>query len=375
MAIIASFSIGAYANQVKVLQTSAIGGNHVLVPAPELQIQNNFWRIDANQSLVTSVWLLVSTNGTGPVLNKVYQVVVQVSCLNAAGLAYTCSHGTGIIPLPTNTNGNSSIVRVPLTPPVDPETTEIDDLSYIVTGYAIPSSTPGVISLTPNGNPILNPNGTGTLRATLISINGFAGTVKLTAMSLDPGVRVGIVPPWPWTTNVTLTAGGSAQVTFSVDASNVGPGNYVVTTSLSCVTCPASGQVVLYSPFWWVNNWGPPCTVGITISATPSFVQLVTTGGVETVTKTVYSVCGFYGYVSLAFTEAPTILGTMPTVSISPSTTLFLSPGGTASFTETIASTSPLGSVAAPGTYTIVNTATSGSYSASTFVTVQVITL
>jgi hypothetical protein len=348
-----------------------------MVPAPELQIQNNFWRINANQSVVTSVILQVFTNASGTVVNKFYQIVVQVSCTNSAGAVYTCSFGRGTVSLPTNTAGATFIVTVPLTPQIDPETTEIDDLSYIVTGYVLPSSTPGVISLTANGNPTLNSNGTGTLQATLMSINGFTGTVELTALPAvqDPGVDVSLSPqPYPPvpSENVTLTADGSVHVTLSVDAANAGPGNYLVVTSLSCVSCP-SGSVVLYSPNWWVNVPSIDCLlVPFTITANPTFVLLATTGGVETVLKTVTSRCGFTGYITLSATVSPS---GGPTVSI-PSGPIYLPPDGAFNVTETItsASTSSTG-IAAPGTYIIVNTATSGTVSASTTVTVKVYTL
>jgi len=194
LACATTFSIGTYANQVKVQQTSSIGGNHQQVPAPELQIVNNFWRIDVNQSLVTHVVLVVTTTGASPVVNKLYQIVVQVSCLSPAGIVYTCSAGTTVIVLPSNTGGSNAVVVVPLQTPIEPETTEIDDISYIVTDTVIPTTTPGVIALTPNATPTLSSSGTGTLQATLTSINGFVGTVQFGIASNDPTVSVSLNP-------------------------------------------------------------------------------------------------------------------------------------------------------------------------------------
>jgi hypothetical protein len=310
VAIVASFSIGVYANKVIVQQVSGIGGNEVLVPAPELQIVNNFWRIDANQSLVTSIVLQVTTvsvAGSTAIVNKFYQIVVQVSCLNAAGVAYTCSVGTGVIVLPSNMNGNTAILQVKLNKPIDPEVTEIDDLSFIVTGYVVPSSTPGVIVVTPNPTPTLNSNLTAMLPATLMSINGFAGTVELTAMSPDPGVAVSLSPqPYPPapSENITLTAGGSAQVTVQVNAQGaIASGPYLVTASLSCINCP-SANVVLGSSSWWVN--APLCTGSVLVTSNPTsltMLQLAPLGlddsPIQTVTVSLTSVCGFAGNVTL----------------------------------------------------------------------------
>jgi hypothetical protein len=301
---------------VIVQQVSPIGGSQVLVPAPELQIVNNFWRIDANQSLVTGIVLQVTTvpiAGSTAIVNKFYQVVVQVSCLNAAGAAYTCSVGTGVIILPSNMNGNTAILQVKLNKPIDPEVTEIDDLSFIVAGYVVPSSTPGVIAVTPNPTPTLNSNLTAMLPATLMSINGFTGTVQLTAMSPDPGVAVSLSPqPYPPapSENITLTAGGSAQVTVQVNAQGaITSGPYLVLTSLSCITC-LSANVVLAPPTWWTN--APLCTGGVLVTSSPASLTMellaplgISDSPIQTVTVSLTSVCGFSGNVTLVASISP----------------------------------------------------------------------
>jgi hypothetical protein len=357
VAIIASFSIGAFANQVKVLHTSDIGGNHVVVPAPELQIQNNFWKVNANQSLVVMVLLQVTTVGIAgsPIVNKVYQVVVQVSCLNSANVSYTCSTGRGIIPLPSNMNGTSAVLPVPLNPPIDPETTEIDDLSFIVTSSPNQFTTPGVIAVTPNATPTLDANGLGTLQLTLTSINGFAGTVSLMPISLDPGVMV--TPQ-----NVTLVAGATVDATLQVDASSSEPGNSLITVNLGCASCP-SGPTRFFTVYWW-TYWPGPLNCAfypyVTITASPSFLNLIqyTPPGSVVVTITARSRCGFTGTVHFS----------SPTVSPSNGPSAYFYPptfnpgqcsiwvsGGTCSVTETVNDSN-----GALGTYTVTTTAAEG---------------
>jgi hypothetical protein len=134
---IAAFSIGAYANKVSVQQVQSIGGNHVTVPAPELQVINTLWNTELNNSLVTGLILNVTTTGVaGETGTKLYHIDVQVSCLPATSPAAVsnCAFGTTLVTLPVNLNGTSVMVPVALSRAIDPEVTEIDDLSFIVTG-------------------------------------------------------------------------------------------------------------------------------------------------------------------------------------------------------------------------------------------------
>lgn len=134
-----AFIAGAYANLVVVRNIQSLAGNHVLVPAPELQILNTFWIIDLNSSTIKGVILNITTtapSGT-PIVVKLYQIFIQVSCIDttlATGTEFTCTTGTTIIALPSNLNGNHVIVRVSFSPPIDPELIEVHDLSFIVTG-------------------------------------------------------------------------------------------------------------------------------------------------------------------------------------------------------------------------------------------------
>lgn len=209
VSIIASFTIGAYANQVKVSQTSAIAGNHVFVPAPELQIINTLWHVSLNQSLVTFLVLNVTTAGTSGGF-RLYQVFVEVSCLNLTTNAeFTCSQGSGLIPLPTNMNGASAVLPIVLHPPVDPEIAEIHDLSFIVTETALPNSH-GVIGVANPATPTLNANGSATVSITLYSVNGFSGLVTVQPQSVP---QLTVLPAF---SNVTLQPGGTATVTLTL---------------------------------------------------------------------------------------------------------------------------------------------------------------
>jgi hypothetical protein len=220
----ASFSIGALANQVVVQQVQSLAGNHVLVPAPELQILSSSWSIDGVNSVVVGVVLNVTTVGaSGLTGSKLYQIFVQVSCLNAAGMEYTCATGSNTITLPVNMNGASTILIVRTTPPIDPETTQIHDLSFIVTGSPSPVTTPQcppgtlpdfTITASPATVNLTATNPTALVIKTLTSVCGFTGTVNL-SVTQPPGITDTINPP-----AVTLTAGGTATV---VDKLNLAP--------------------------------------------------------------------------------------------------------------------------------------------------------
>jgi hypothetical protein len=194
---------------VVVSQVQPVAGNHLLVPAPELQVINTLWHVSLNQSLVTFLILNITTVGPASGF-KVYQVFVEVSCLNlSTNVTYTCSQGSGMIPLPTNMNGASAVLLVPLSPPVDPETAEIHDLSFITTSTSLPNS-PGVVTVTNPSTPTLNSNGTATVTVTLHSVNGYAGVVTL-APQPAPGLTV-----LPGVQNITLQSGGTATATLTI---------------------------------------------------------------------------------------------------------------------------------------------------------------
>ena len=225
----ASFSMGAFANQVIVQQVQSLAGNHVLVPAPELQIISSSFAINGTASLVTGIILNVTTVGAPSASGtKLYQIFIQVSCFTnvVPPTEFTCATGSNTITLPVNMNGAFAFLTIPITPPIDPETTEVHDLSFIVTGTPTPipaqcTSTfsvkafPTVLNITRNTASPVNGNVTKTLT--------YAGTcpkatISLTAIAKGPGppgtpqgVQVNIfpnvltLPPSPATVTELIT--------------------------------------------------------------------------------------------------------------------------------------------------------------------------
>lgn len=114
----------------------------MLVPSPPLVILGVFWNINVTSQLVTGLILnLTVPAGQNTAL---YNIIVSVSCKNlTSGAQFWCSHGSERVVLP---GGATVIIPITLTPQVDPELTEVHDLSFIVT------STPPV-PVTPCTNP------------------------------------------------------------------------------------------------------------------------------------------------------------------------------------------------------------------------------
>ncbi len=138
---IASFTVGyVIANRVGVEWLQPIAGNRMIVPNPGLVVANVTWVISANASLVIglNLWVLA---GPPAAQYPSFTIYIQVSCLNlgAGGREindseYICSTGQATIPNP----GNGTFVRIPLHPAINPETSEIHDLSFIVTASRQP---------------------------------------------------------------------------------------------------------------------------------------------------------------------------------------------------------------------------------------------
>jgi hypothetical protein len=239
VATVASFSLGAYANQVRVLNTQSLAGNHILVPAPELIINSTTWNINLNMSTITGITLVVTTTGVSgsPVVNKLYQIFVQVSCLTAAGTEFTCATGTNTIVLPSNMNGATTMLVITISPALDPEQIEVHDLSFIVTGTPTPTTpqcppgTPPGFSITasPTFVSITTANPKAVVVKTLTANCAFSGTVTLSA-SVQPGSNL-VIALTP--TSVTLTPNGSATVTEIVTEgpSAFIPGNFTITNT------------------------------------------------------------------------------------------------------------------------------------------------
>jgi len=136
----------AFANRVAVKDVQSIAGNRVLVPSADLDIVRATWSIDADNSLVRSVDLLTFMNATVWKL-KLFEFFVQVSCLDETVTPpreFICSTGSTRAVLPSHWIGLRPI-RVDLKKPINPETTEIHDLSFIVTDLnPVPQTSPAL---------------------------------------------------------------------------------------------------------------------------------------------------------------------------------------------------------------------------------------
>lgn len=250
----AFFSLGTYANQVVVQQVQSLAGNHVLVPAPELRIISSAWKINGTASLVNGVVLNLTTLGAaGAVVSKLYKIYIQVSCFNnATQTEFTCATGSNTIVLPVNMNGTSVLLNVPITPPIDPETIEIHDLSFIVTGSlgCVPdftfkiSPTSASTPLPPPSSSLVQLNFTGTFTSTC----GFSGLVSAVGGS-NPGTQFSNGEAGPPNTPVTPGVPVSQMLFVTVSNPTTNPlarGAYVFTwqargfPGTSC--CPVSGS-------------------------------------------------------------------------------------------------------------------------------------
>ncbi len=252
---ISGFSLGTFANQVIVQQVQSIGGNHVTVPAPELKVLNTFWNTELNSSRVTGLILNITTTApSGATGSKLYQVEVQVSCLTGTTVSPNCAVGTTLVSLPVNLNGASVLIPLSIAPSIDPETTEIDDLSFIVTGtpdkafcpfqlafgcwQILPPPKPpppdfALFAQTSTGGPLtlpLPPPGSPAPTSVSVvkvvqSLNFYTGTVTLTALVAPPDLVVTfspgavLVPP-----NIAVTS----TETISTTAATM-PGLHIIT--------------------------------------------------------------------------------------------------------------------------------------------------
>ena len=205
------------------------------------------------------------------------------------------------------------------------------------------STTPDFsISASPSSQTVTPGNST-TYTVTVGALNGFTGTVTLSASGLPTGATASFSP-------ATLSGSGTSTLTVTT-ASTTAAGTSTLTitgTSGSLTHSTTTTLVVSAAP-------------DFSISTSPSS-QTVTPGNSTTYTVTVGALNGFTGTVTLSASGLPT----GATASFSPAT---LSGSGTSTLTVTTASTT------AAGTSTLTITGTSGSLTHSTTTTLVVITL
>jgi hypothetical protein len=166
---------------------------------------------------------------------------------------------------------------------------------------------------------------------TVGSVNGFSGTVTLTAASSPPGLSVTISP-------TTIVGNGTATVTVVGSA----PGNYTVAVTGNCCNMTRSANFLVT-----VTSPPPPPDFTLTVSPTN---QTVHRGSTATFTITVMGTNGFNGTVTLSATISP-VNRHGPALSL-PST---VGPYSTSTLTVATGHNTP------QGIYTITVKATSGS--------------
>jgi len=216
-------------------------------------------------------------------------------------------------------------------------------LSHAVTVTVMvnPSPQPDFAVTSSPNNLTLPAGSTGTSTITLVSLNGFAGTINLAASVSPSGPTASMSA-----SSVTLSAGmaGTVALTVSTTSSTLA-GSYIVTvTGVSGALSHSTGVSVMVTAVSQPDfSIGP---TGVSIGITQGLTAL------QPITLT--SLGGFAGTVSLTDSVSPT--GLSP--SLSP-TSITLASGGTGNSTLTIPTTSST----PPGSYTITVTGTSGSLS------------
>ncbi len=192
VALLAAAAIVTYAlaNRVAVADVQSIAGGRVLVPGADMDIVRATWSIDPDTSTVTDVDLLIFPRSTVWKL-KLFEFFVQVSCLDSAGNEFICSTGSITTVLPSHWIGLRPL-RIALTKPINPETTEIEDLSFIVTDLNPVPQTPPQLFVGAMDPKIEVPQG-GSVTENIVThgVRGVpAGTqVQLGLSGLPDGVR------------------------------------------------------------------------------------------------------------------------------------------------------------------------------------------
>src|SRR5271157_3982620 len=206
-------------------------------------------------------------------------------------------------------------------------------------GSSSPSFTltdsPSSLTITQGG-----PGGTSTI--TVNDLNGFSGTVSLTASGLPSGVTASFNPT-TGTSTLTLTASSSAT-TGTVTVTITGTSGSLVATTTLALTVNA------------------PATPNFTISASPASLT-VTQGNTGTSTITITSQNSFNSATTLSATGLPS--GVTATFSTNP-----VSPPANGSATSTLTLTAS--ATASIGTATVTVTGTYGSLTHSTTIALTV---
>jgi hypothetical protein len=212
-------------------------------------------------------------------------------------------------------------------------------LTHAATTSLVVSGAPDFsISATPATQAVTEGSST-TYTLTIGAVNGFAGTVTLSANGLPTGATASFVP-------TTVSGGGTSTLTVTTGSTTpTGTSMLTITGTSGSLTHTATTNLAV---------------TDFTISASPAS-QSVTAGSSTTYTVTIGAVNGFAGMVTLSASGLPT----GATAGFAPPTT---NGGGTSRLTVTTGSATPIGS------YTLTVTGSSGSLAHSAGVTLVVST-
>jgi len=201
-----------------------------------------------------------------------------------------------------------------------------------------PGATPN-FTLSPNPNTVtITPGSKGTSMIAIAPLNGFSGSVTLSASGLPSGVTASFTPNHATTTSTLTLTASAAAATGTVTVTITGKSGKLTNTTTLSLTVSAPVQ-------------------SFSLTAAPKTVTIVKGVGSGTSTITIAPSNGFSGNVTLAASGLPK--GVTASFSPSPATS-------TSVLTLTASAT------ATNGTVTVTITGTSGSLSATTTITLTV---
>jgi hypothetical protein len=211
--------------------------------------------------------------------------------------------------------------------------------SLVVTAAPVPDFT---IGASPGTQTVTAGNST-TYTVTIGALNGFAGTVTLSASGLPTGASASFNP-----TTVTTSGTSTMTVTTSI-TTPAATSTLTVTGTSGALTHSATTSLTVT----------PAPVADFSIGASPA-TQTVTAGNSTTYTVTIGAINGFTGTVTLTASGLPTGAA----ASFNPTT---VTTSGTSTMTVTTSTTTP----AATSTLTVTGTSGALTHSATTSLTVQ----
>ena len=252
---VASFTIGAFANQIPIANVASLGGNTSAIPPPNLKVLAAVFVTDRSTGNITAVNVNATTTGTTSTL-MFYQVTVQIQCaisgpVEAApfqcdvGIANAILPGNMTSPLSATLKPVTTIINIPLNHPLKPSVTDIRFIGVAVQAVIpVRQCTPtfsfgsdqGSWSFEPNFNPptppyLLSYGNNISLSAIatipvgfnlrLTSQCGFTDTISFTD-SVAPSFTATMIVNLP--PSIVLPPGGTAFTTETVTLNLIGPG-------------------------------------------------------------------------------------------------------------------------------------------------------